>query len=67
VIRAVALAILVGLLAAAPALADHGAPFRVDGMSPLTSALLTGALAFVAALVVVVVVMLLTRPKQDHK
>jgi hypothetical protein len=63
--RAAAAAMAGALLAAAPALADHPAPFRTEGMSPLTSALLTGALAFVVAVIVVVVVMLLTRPKQD--
>jgi hypothetical protein len=67
VIRATVVAVTTGLLGAAPALADHPAPFRTEGMSPLTSALLTGALAFVVALIVVVVVMLLTRPKQDPK
>jgi hypothetical protein len=65
-LRATAAAIVVALLAAAPALADHPGPFRTEGMSPLTSALLTGALAFVVALLVVVVVMLLTRSKQDE-
>ena len=54
-------------LAAGPAFADHGAPFRVEGMSPLTTALITGGLAFVVALVVVVVIMALTRPSSDRK
>ena len=48
-------------------IADHPAPFRVEGMSPLTTALLTGALAFAVALVVVVVIMLLTRKRPDPK
>jgi hypothetical protein len=66
VLRAAAAVMAVALLAAVPALADHPGPFRTEGMSPLTSALLTGALAFVVALLVVVVVMLLTRSKPDE-
>ena len=66
-IRIAALVIVAALLAPAPVLADHGAPFRTDGMGALTSALLTGGLAFVVALIVVVVVVLLTRPRQPHK
>ena len=66
-IRAAALGIAAALLAAAPALADHPGPFRTEGLSPLTSALLTGGLAFAVALIVVVVVSLLTRKKQDPK
>ena len=62
-----ALAIAAVLLAAAPALADHPGPFRTEGLSPLTSALLTGGLAFAVALIVVIVVSLLTRKKQDPK
>ena len=50
---------------ATPALADHGSPIRIEGMSPLMSALLTGALAFLVALVVVVVIMVLTRKGPD--
>jgi hypothetical protein len=67
VIRAAVVVLAAALLGVAPALADHPAPFRTEGMSPLTSALLTGALAFVVALIVVVLVMVLTRPKQDPK
>jgi hypothetical protein len=63
----VALAIAAVLLAAAPALADHPGPFRTDGMSPLGSALLTGGLAFAVALIVVILVSLLTRKRQDPK
>lgn len=54
------------MLAATPALADHGAPFRIQGMSPLMTALVTGGLAFLVALVVVVIVMVLTRPRADR-
>ena len=66
-IRAVALAALAAVAgAASAAVADHPGPLRVEGMSPLTTALLTGALAFAVALLVVVIVMLLTRgPKKD--
>lgn len=66
-IRAAAVATAATLLAVSPALADHPGPFRTEGMSPLTSALLTGGLAFAVALIVVVVVTLLTRPKKDEK
>lgn len=53
-------------LTAAPAFADHPGPFRTEGMSPLTTALITGGLAFGVALVVVVLVMVLTRPSADR-
>jgi type IV secretory pathway VirB2 component (pilin) len=62
-----AAAILLVAAAATPALADHGSPIRIEGMSPLVSALLTGALAFLVALVVVVVIMVLTRKGPDPK
>jgi hypothetical protein len=52
-------------LAATPAFADHPAPFRVEGMSPLTTALITGGLAFLVALIVVVLIVVLTRPVPD--
>ena len=55
------------VLSAAPAFADHPAPFRVEGMSPLTTALLTGGLAFAVALIVVVLVVVLTRKGPDAK
>ena len=54
------------LAAAAPAFADHPGPIRVEGMSPLMTALVTGGLAFLVALVVVVLVMALTRPSGDR-
>ena len=63
----IALAILLVAATATPALADHGSPIRIEGMSPLTSALLTGALAFLVALVVVVVIMVLTRKSPESK
>jgi hypothetical protein len=55
------------LAAAAPALADHPGPVRIEGMSPLMTALVTGGLAFLVALVVVVLVMALTRPSPDQR
>ena len=58
--------VLVTLLATTPAFADHPAPFRVEGMSPLTTALITGGLAFLVALIVVVLIMVLTRPSPDR-
>ena len=60
-------AVLLVATAATPALADHGSPIRIEGMSPLMSALLTGALAFLVALVVVVVIMVLTRKGPEPK
>jgi type IV secretory pathway VirB2 component (pilin) len=62
-----ALTFLAAASRVAPAVADHGGAFRVEGMSPLASALLTGGLAFVVALIVVVVVMVMTRPGPDRK
>ena len=49
----------------APAFADHPGPFRVEGMSPLTTALLTGGLTLLVALVVVAVIMVFTRKGSD--
>ena len=62
-----AVAILLVAATATPALADHGSPIRIEGMSPLMSALVTGALAFLVALVVVVVIMVLTRKGPEEK
>jgi len=62
-----AAAILLVAATASPALADHGSPIRIEGMSPLMSALVTGALAFLVALVVVVVIMVLTRKGPEEK
>jgi hypothetical protein len=67
VTRVIAPLVALAVLVAAPAFADHPAPFRVEGMSPLTTALITGGLAFVVALVVVVLVMALTRKRPDAK
>ena len=54
-------------LAATPAFADHPGAFRIEGLSPLATALVTGGLAFVVALVVVVLIMALTRPSPGRK
>jgi hypothetical protein len=59
-----ALLFVTALLVAAPARADHPVGGRViAGLSPLLSALLTGALAFLVALVVIVIVMVMTKPR----
>jgi hypothetical protein len=59
---------LVTALVPAPALADHpGGAMRVEGMSPLMSAVLTGGLAFLVALVVVAVILVLTRKRPDSE
>ena len=63
--RAAAL-VVAATMAATPAFADHPAPFRVEGMSPLTTALITGGLAFLVALIVVVLIVVLTRPAPDQ-
>ena len=60
-----AVALLVLVATAMPARADHGGAALVRGMSPLMSALVTGGLALLVGLVVVIVVMVLTRPKGD--
>ena len=62
----VILALVAVLAAVTPAFADHPGPFRVEGMSPLMTALITGGLAFLLALVVVVLVMVLTRPSTNR-
>jgi len=41
--------------AAAPAAADHGGPLASEPMSPLATALIAGALAFVAVLLLAVI------------
>ena len=51
------------VLALAPtvAWADHGAGLRAEGWSPLLTALVFGGLAFVAGVIVVIIVAILTR------
>ena len=56
------LSVVVFALLTSPAFADHPGPLRVEGMSPLMTALVTGGLALGVALIVVVLVMVLTRP-----
>ena len=50
------------LLFAAPVTADHGGPLASAPLNPVTVALLAGGLAFVAVLLLVVIVRLLARP-----
>ena len=50
------------LLPAAPASADHGGPLASAPMSPFVAALVAGGLAFVAVVLLVVIVRLLARP-----
>jgi hypothetical protein len=50
------------LLLAAPASADHGGLLASAPMSPIAVALAAGGLAFVAVLLLVVIVRLLARP-----
>jgi hypothetical protein len=49
------------LLLAATAWADHGGPARPESASPLLVGLLSGLLALVAGVLIVVIVMRLTR------
>ena len=65
-LRTLAFGIGAACLAATPAFADHPGPFRAEGMSPLTTALVTGGLALGVALVVVVLIMVLTRPNPNR-
>ena len=65
-IRAVSLLAVAAALAATPAYADHGAGLRIEGMSPLASALITGGLALLVALIVVVLIIVFTRPSPDR-
>lgn len=52
------------LLFAGPASADHGGPLGSAPMSPITVALLAGALAFITVVLLVVIVRLLARPSR---
>ena len=58
---------LAATLVPSVALADHPGATRVEGLSPLVSALLTGGLAFLVALVVVAVILVLTRKAPDSE
>lgn len=63
-----ALAFVTTALTATAASADHPVGGRmIAGLSPLMSALLTGALAFLVALVVIVVVMVMTKPRGNRE
>jgi hypothetical protein len=50
------------LFLATTAWADHGGPLRAEELSPLMVGLLAGLLALAAGALIVVIVMLLTRP-----
>jgi hypothetical protein len=58
------IAVLVSLLAAVPAAADHGGALRSAPLSPLTAAVLFGGLALLVGAVVLVVVKVLTRGRR---
>jgi hypothetical protein len=53
-------ALLVTLVATAPAAADHGGPLRSAPMSPLTAAILFAGLALLVGAIVIVVLRVLT-------
>ena len=55
--------LLAGVVAIAPAAADHGGPLRDAPMSPLTAALVFAGLALLVGAVVLVVIRLLTRQR----
>jgi len=59
--RALTAALLVSLVTATPAAADHGGALRSAPMSPLTAALLFAGLALLAGAVVIVVIRVLTK------
>jgi len=52
-------------IVAAPAEADHGGPLASAPMSPLATALIAGALAFVAVLLLAVIWRLFTGSRGD--
>ena len=54
-------AVLMTVLAMAPAWADHGVGLRSERWSPITAALVFGGLALLVGAVVVIVVTILTR------
>jgi hypothetical protein len=59
--RALTAALLVSLVTATLAAADHGGALRSAPMSPLTAALLFAGLALLAGAVVIVVIRVLTK------
>jgi hypothetical protein len=61
--RFAALSWLASLIAAAPALADHGGPLRSAPMSPVTAALLFAGLTLLVGAVVIVVIRILTKDR----
>jgi hypothetical protein len=63
--RLLAAAALALALPPGRALADHGGPLRDAPMSPLTVALLSGAAALAAGVLIVIIVMALTRKGRE--
>ena len=55
------IAALLTLVAALPAWADHGVGLRSEGMSPIVSALIWAAAAFLVGIAVVAIVTVLSR------
>jgi len=59
--RAAIAALLASMIAATPAVSDHGGPLRDAPMSPLTAALLFAGLTLLVGAVVIVVVRVLRK------
>jgi hypothetical protein len=59
--RFATLSCLASLIAAAPALGDHGNPLRSAPMSPVAAALLFAGLTLLVGAVVIVVIRILTK------
>jgi len=55
--------LLAGVVAVAPAAADHGGPLRDAPMSPLTAAIVFAGLALLVGAVVLVLIRVLTRQR----
>ena len=55
--------LLAGVVAIAPAAADHGGPLRDAPMSPLTAAIVFAGLALLVGAIVLVVIRVLTKPR----
>ena len=63
------IAVILTLVAAAPAWADHGGELRGPGMHPVLAALLWAGAAFLAGMAVVAIVTVLgrRRPSEPHE
>ena len=66
VISVVVASVVAITFASTPAGADHPGAFRIEGMSPLATALITGGLALLVALIVVALILVFTRPGADR-